>query len=82
MDRNYSQHLEYAQQYRNRPKLVCRVFHAKFLQFLRDVADRQLFGVVLNYTYAIEFQKRGLPHAHIVITFRPEDEIPDAATIE
>ena len=31
---------------------------------MRDIIDRQLFGKVEGWTYTIEFQKRGLPHAH------------------
>lgn len=48
---------------------------------MRDVTQRQIFGVVLNYTYVIEFQKRGTRHAHVVIILRPEDEIADAEPI-
>ncbi|SGY56663.1 BQ5605_C006g04156 [Microbotryum silenes-dioicae] len=31
------------------------------------------FGVVLTHTHVIEYQKRGLPHAHILITLAPDD---------
>lgn len=52
----------------HRPDLVCRVFNAKFDDLLIQIKDRQIFGAVRNYFYTIEFQKRGLPHAHLLVT--------------
>lgn len=49
---------------------------------MRDVTERWIFGVVLSYTYLIEFPKRGLPHSQVVFTLRPKDEITDAAAID
>lgn len=69
------ENLDHKQKFENRPDLVCRVFKAKFFEFLNDLVEKQFFGVVLNYTYVVEFQKRGLPHAHLLITLRPEDKI-------
>ncbi|KAJ8909484.1 hypothetical protein NQ315_007932 [Exocentrus adspersus] len=67
--------LEYNQKPENRPDLICRIFKIKFTEFLDDLIHKQLYGVVKNYHYVIEFQKRGLPHAHIVITFIADDQI-------
>lgn len=61
--------LEYMQKSEHRPDLVCRVFRVKLLEFMDDIVHKQLYGIVKNYHYVIEFQKRGLPHAHIVVTF-------------
>jgi hypothetical protein len=33
---------------------------------LRDLTEKGLFGKMLSYVHVIEFQKRGLPHAHIL----------------
>ncbi|XP_021770771.1 uncharacterized protein LOC110734962 [Chenopodium quinoa] len=51
----------------DRPDIVARVFKIKLKQRLRDLKDNKKF-------YVIEFQKRGLPHAHILITLEPEDK--------
>jgi hypothetical protein len=51
-----------------RPDLLCRVFHMKVLTLIKDIYDNNIFGKCLAYSYTIEFQKRGLPHAHLVFT--------------
>lgn len=51
----------------DRPDLISRVFHLKFKDLLHDIVQKQIFGIVSAYVYTIEFQKRGLPHAHILI---------------
>ncbi|CAA0815513.1 Unknown protein, partial [Striga hermonthica] len=75
----------------NRPDLVARVFRAKFEELKKDILKINIFGEVVAYTYVIEFQKRGLPHAHMLIIlanknklYKPEEfdkivsaEIPD-----
>jgi hypothetical protein len=35
-------------------------------------ADLGIFGKVISWTYVIEFQKRGLPHIHALITLARE----------
>ncbi|EFA12009.1 hypothetical protein TcasGA2_TC016134 [Tribolium castaneum] len=67
--------LDGKQQWQHRPDLVCRVFASKLAELIDDITNKQYFGVPLNYMYVIEFQKRGLPHAHILLTLRPEDKL-------
>ncbi|KAJ8949401.1 hypothetical protein NQ318_007499 [Aromia moschata] len=67
--------LGYKQKYENRPELVCRVFHAKFLEFLDDIVHKQIYGRVKNYHYVVEFQQRGFPHVHLVVTLVQEDRL-------
>jgi hypothetical protein len=57
-----------------RPDLIARVFNLKSKELLKDIIERQILGVVVVYIYVIEFQKRDLPHAHIVIFLRDEDK--------
>lgn len=66
----------------HRPDLVCRVFQMKLLEFIDDLVNKQIYGRVLNYHYVIEFQKRGLPHAHIVVTFVEGDKIITADDVD
>src|SRR6202453_2341635 len=50
----------------DRPDIVVRVFHQKVKALLKDIRGG-LFGKVAGLVYTIEFQKRGLPHIHILI---------------
>ncbi|XP_045482766.1 uncharacterized protein LOC123686579 [Harmonia axyridis] len=70
------------QKWENRPDLICRVFQMKLLEFINDIVRDQLYGVVINNQYVIEFQKRGLPHAHIVVTFHEDDKLKDVEMVE
>lgn len=79
---------------KDRPDIVCRVFRLKLKQMLKEIVKKQIFGKVIGYCYVIEFQKRGRPHAHILIILDPKDrfkkpehydkvvsaEIPDETT--
>ena len=47
--------------------LTCRVFNLKLKQLLKDIKNKNIFGKVNGVVWTIEFQKRGLPHAHILI---------------
>lgn len=49
------------------PVIVVRVFRLKLREFCQDIIKRNYFGRVIGYTYSVEFQKRDLPHAHILI---------------
>ena len=51
----------------DRPDLVAKVFKLKKDQLLRDLTDGNLLGEVVAYMHVTEFQKRGLPHEHILI---------------
>jgi len=48
--------------------LVCRIFHQKLEYFLDLLVNKKVMGNVKNYIAVVEFQKRGLPHAHIILT--------------
>ncbi|CAB4416166.1 unnamed protein product [Rhizophagus irregularis] len=56
----------------DRPDLISRVFNMKLKAILKDILKESIFGKVLAYLYTIEFQKRGLPHAHILIILAQE----------
>jgi hypothetical protein len=52
----------------DRPDVVCQVFYRKLRQLLADLKTGYIFSTCASYFfYAVEFQKRGLPHAHIVV---------------
>lgn len=50
----------------DRPDIACRVFKQKFKKVLERL-NRGLLGKKIYLLYVIEFQKRGLPHAHIAL---------------
>jgi hypothetical protein len=52
----------------NHPTAIARVFHEKSKEFLRQLLKMDRLGKVLSYVYTIEFQKRGLPHIHMMLT--------------
>jgi hypothetical protein len=58
----------------DRPDLVSRVFKTKLDELLYDLKERKFFGRTVAFIYVIEFQKRGLPHAHILLILHPADK--------
>jgi Helitron helicase-like domain at N-terminus len=66
--------LMYRQKVPDRPDLVVWVFQAKLQSLLKDIA-RGVLGEVSAYLYTIEFQKCGLPHAHIIVFLKPHAKL-------
>jgi len=56
---------------------MCRVFHQKILQIRDDLRRGVLFGGVgVDWTMEVtEFQKRGLPHAHILVRLKGDPPV-------
>ena len=51
----------------DRPDLVARVFKLKKDQLLDDIIKEGILGKVVAYCWVIEWQKRGLPHMHLLV---------------
>uniref|UniRef100_A0ACD5XK49 Uncharacterized protein n=1 Tax=Avena sativa TaxID=4498 RepID=A0ACD5XK49_AVESA len=51
----------------NRADMTVRVYHMKLTEYLRGIKDGKVFGPIVAVLHTIEFQKRGLPHAHILV---------------
>ncbi|XP_019160729.1 PREDICTED: uncharacterized protein LOC109157284 [Ipomoea nil] len=51
----------------DRPDIVCRVFKMKLDCLIKEIKNGKLFGAIRTVIYTIEFQKRGLPHAQILL---------------
>nr|CDJ90221.1 uncharacterized protein LOC100908212 [Haemonchus contortus] len=58
----------------DRPDIVARVFNIKLQELYNDLFKRQIFGVVNAYVSVMEWQKRGLPHCHILVTLAEQDK--------
>src|SRR5271154_6043669 len=69
------------QQASDRPDIVARVFEQKKNALLKDIKDG-LFGKVVAMVHTIEFQKRGLPHMHLLIFLDPQDKIYNADDVD
>jgi hypothetical protein len=57
----------------DRPDLICRVFHLKLKELLKEIKEKKIFGRMVSFVQVVEFQKRGLPHAHILVWLHPSD---------
>ena len=66
----------------DRPDLVARVFRMKLKELITDIVQRNVLGKCVSHVYVIEFQKRGLPHAHILIHLDQEDKLQNGDDID
>ncbi|XP_044575237.1 uncharacterized protein LOC123259041 [Cotesia glomerata] len=75
----------------HRHDITARVFRQKLKSLISFIIKSHVFGPTRCWMYSVEWQKRGLPHAHILVWFidkiRPEEidsiisaEIPDPST--
>jgi len=51
----------------DRPDLVARVFHMKQQAMLQEIKNDHIFGKCRGVVWTIEYQKRGLPHMHLLV---------------
>jgi hypothetical protein len=63
--------LEPGQQPQDRPDLIARVFYLKVQELLADLKNG-LFGPYAGHVYTIEYQKRGLPHMHLLLFIKAD----------
>ena len=59
----------------DRPDLCARVFNMKKKAIIEELYTKGIFGQTVAYVYTIEFQKRGLPHMHILIFLKDGEKI-------
>jgi len=52
------------------PDIVSRIFVKKLDEFMSDLVDRNCLGECIAWARVIEYQGRGLPHAHILYGLR------------
>ncbi|XP_072087300.1 uncharacterized protein [Arachis hypogaea] len=73
---------------KDRADILCQVFKIKLDGLIDDLKEKKIFGKILGYVCTIEFQKRGLPHTHILLfmsnEFKPQtpDDIDKHITTE
>ncbi|XP_076069725.1 uncharacterized protein LOC143041602 [Oratosquilla oratoria] len=73
--REVTENLQPHETAQNRPDLLARVFKQHLNELMIDIKDSHVLGVPIAAIHVIEFQKRGLPHCHMLIMLREEDKI-------
>ena len=69
----------------HRHDITARVFRQKLKSLINYIVKHEVFGSVRCWMYSVEWQKRGLPHAHILIWLHKKitsNEIDDVISAE
>ncbi|XP_022019122.1 uncharacterized protein LOC110919150 [Helianthus annuus] len=66
----------------DRPDIICRLFKMKLDSMIKDIKDNKFFGEINAVVYTVEFQKRGLPHAHICLFMKVDHKLPTVDHID
>ncbi|XP_063991156.1 uncharacterized protein LOC135169788 [Diachasmimorpha longicaudata] len=66
----------------DRPDIVSRVFHLKKEQLMEVILKEKLFGDVIAHVNVTEYQKRGLPHVHLLLTLKENCKITTPDVID
>jgi hypothetical protein len=75
--REIEEHLFPGQAPSSRPDLITRVFKLKLDELIDDLFKKHILGRIIAHVFVTEFQKRGLPHCHMLIILDTEDKIKD-----
>ena len=74
--------LEDFQSPNDRPDLISKVFNIKLKALLEDLLVKKVLGAVSAHINVVEWQKRGLPHAHILICLEEQDKIKSKEQVD
>ncbi|XP_021974947.1 uncharacterized protein LOC110870055 [Helianthus annuus] len=66
----------------DRPDIIARVFQLKVKSIMNFLKTNKPFGDVATDLYTIEFQKRGLPHCHLLLWVTQPYRIKDASDVD
>ncbi|XP_046468080.2 uncharacterized protein [Neodiprion pinetum] len=64
------------------PTIACRIFNMRLQQALKEIGSGSVFGKIEGYVYTVEFQKRGLTHAHILFISNNNDKLMTPEAID
>ncbi|CAN0924935.1 ATP-dependent DNA helicase PIF1 [Linum grandiflorum] len=56
----------------DKPMVIARIFRMRLEQLKEDLKEGQFFGRSIVDMHTVEFQKRGLPHVHIILWLADE----------
>ena len=54
--------------------IMNRIFRLKFQAYVADIMNYDVFGKAKAMLWTVEFQKRGLPHAHMMVILDEESK--------
>lgn len=66
----------------DRPDIITRVFNLKLKAIREELCEQHILGKPVVEVYTIKFQKRGLPHAHILLILQNEDKVGDVEGLD
>ncbi|CAH1443866.1 unnamed protein product [Lactuca virosa] len=66
----------------DRPDILSRLFKITLDSLIKDLKKKRLLGSVQAVVYTVEFQKRGLPHAHICLFMHSDYKLPTVEHID
>nr|KAJ0194029.1 hypothetical protein LSAT_V11C800414390 [Lactuca sativa] len=66
----------------DRPDILSRLFKIKLNSLIKDLKKKSLLGRVQAVVYTVEFQKRGLPHAHICLFMHSDYKLPTVEHVD
>ena len=66
----------------DRPDLTVRVFNMYKASLIDELTNHNVLGRPVGYVYTIEFQKRGLPHMHLLLALSPDDRPTNAEQVD
>ncbi|XBJ23566.1 hypothetical protein VPH35_001677 [Triticum aestivum] len=61
------QGLEHGQQAVDEADFTAQVYQLKLLEYVEKIKAGQVFGLVVTVLHSVDFHKRSLPHAHILV---------------
>jgi hypothetical protein len=56
--------------WQHHPDIIARVFMIKVCSLMSDIKQREIFGPIAAIVWRVEWQKRGLPHLHLLVILR------------
>ena len=80
--RDITENLFPGQRAEHRPDLVARVFKQHLQELLADIRERHILGKPVAMVHVIEFQKRGLPHCHMLIILSEDSKLRDPHDVD
>ncbi|KAI9084741.1 hypothetical protein K1719_033147 [Acacia pycnantha] len=63
-------------------EILSRIFNPKLHKLMRTLKDQKIFGSIKADVYTVEFQKRGLSHAHIILWLSESDKIRSSFEVD
>jgi hypothetical protein len=66
----------------DRPDIIARCFNLIKKALLDEIIDCGIFGRSIAHVDVIEFQLRGLPHMHLLVTLHKDDKIKYATDVD